>query len=129
MNDENYRFLDPGCPTNFEYDLSVIDELGNFVAEEKAIALAPSVGVHASPGDFTDEQLASNFVQEHRAHEGEQGQSPPQYSPFETKKHRGETMGQLPATNVAGATHFYLALQVEWYFKMVPGTFARRAGS
>jgi hypothetical protein len=47
----------------------------------------------------------------------------------DAKEHRGEAMGLLLSTNVAGATHFYLALQVEWHFKMAPGTFAGQKGT
>jgi hypothetical protein len=45
------------------------------------------------------------------------------------KKTRNDTTAQMNATNVAGATHFYFALQVEWHYKLAPGTFAGIDGS
>jgi hypothetical protein len=88
MADENHGFLDFGLPTNFEYDLSVLEELGNFVAEDKVIAKAPLVGVHASPGDSLIDR-SHFFVHEHLAKEGDVQPSPPQFNAFETRQRLG----------------------------------------
>ena len=71
-----------------------------------------------------DEQTALTFVQTHRAPPDKQHPSAPAQNPLMTKTTRDGSRVQMTPTVVAGATHFYIALLLEFHYKLLPGTFA-----
>jgi hypothetical protein len=91
--------------------------------------LLPSPLSQATEGDSDDEKRARTFALENQAPVAQQHSGPPKRSPLETKTIRDDTLVVKNATNVAGATHFYIALGVEFHYKLTPGTFAGITGS
>jgi hypothetical protein len=71
-----------------------------------------------------DEQNALTFMQTNRAPPDEQHASAPAQSPLVTKTTRGGSQVNVTPTVAAGATHFYIALLLEFHYKLLPGTFA-----
>jgi hypothetical protein len=78
----------------------------------------------ATEGVPADEQTALTFVQTHRAPPDKQHPSAPAQNPLMTKTTRDGSRVQKGPPVVAGATQFYIALLLEFHYKLLPGTFA-----
>jgi hypothetical protein len=118
-------FLDNLDPAELDAAIAAMPEsCNNFDSEFHPLPLFQATEVNSEV-----EQRAGDFVLNNKAPVERQHSSAPTHSPFVTKTNRdGSPVGMTP-TAVAGATHFYIALQLEFHYKLFPGTFAGKKGS
>jgi hypothetical protein len=139
MAEEFAALFNLAGPTDFDFDIAMLAASGSSFGDIKGSDTDSGLGSSpdeqtAAVGGSPDEQRAWELGVRERAPITRRGttSNPTAIHPI---RDQATTwcpclwFNGHPSTNAAGATHFYLALQVEWHYKMAPGTFACESGS